>query len=69
MADFCRQCSIDNFGKDSEDLKGLTTEEDWAKGLAQVVICEGCGYVRVNPEGVCAGGPQCLKKHPTLEED
>ena len=53
MADFCKQCSIEHFGEDFGDLKGCTTKEDWAKGLAAIVICEGCGIIQVDPEGSC----------------
>lgn len=53
MADFCKQCSIHHFGTDYGDLSGVTPKEDWEKGLAQVVICEGCGPIQVDPEGNC----------------
>lgn len=62
MADFCKQCSLELFGEDFGDLKGLTTNEDWKKGLAAVVICEGCGVIQVDPDGRCIS-PDCLKKH------
>ena len=61
MADFCRQCSIDNFGKDYEDHKGLTDSESWEKGLAATVICEGCGFIQVDPEGNCVS-QDCMCK-------
>ena len=51
MADFCKQCSINNFGEDFKDLAGITKPEDWAKGLAAVVLCEDCGVIQVDPEG------------------
>ena len=50
MADFCKACSI---REDFRDLTGITTEEDWKNGKAAVVICEGCGYIQVGPEGSC----------------
>lgn len=57
MADFCKQCSIEMFGKDFRELAGLTTVEDTAKGLyATGVICEGCyhpGACQVDHEGTC----------------
>jgi len=53
MADFCKQCSIDVFGKDFEELAKITTEENWKKGKACCVICEGCGMIQVDPDGNC----------------
>lgn len=58
MADYCKQCSINIFGKDHEDLKGI------AKPHAAIgAICEGCGYTNVNHEGVCCG--PCMIDHKT----
>ena len=62
MADFCMQCSEELFGKDFGDLAGITKPEDWKKGLACVVLCEGCGPIQVDPEGRCIS-IDCLKKH------
>lgn len=53
MADFCKQCSIDNFGKDYRELAEITTQEDWNDGKASVVLCEGCGPIQVDPDGNC----------------
>jgi hypothetical protein len=53
MADFCLQCSDELFGKDFEELAGLTTPEAWAEGKAAVVLCEGCGPIQVDPGGRC----------------
>lgn len=53
MSDFCKQCSIDLFGKDFEDLRGLTTPADTDNGLYAPAICEGCGFIQVNHEGEC----------------
>jgi len=53
MANFCKQCSIELFGKDSEDLKGITSQEDWKQEKAAVVICEGCNIIQVDPDGKC----------------
>lgn len=53
MAEFCKQCSIDLFGKDHGDLAGITKVEDWQKGEAAVVCCEGCAFIQVDPEGNC----------------
>ncbi|UDL14069.1 hypothetical protein [Salmonella phage vB_SenS_S124] len=51
MADFCKQCSIDMWGKDTGDLSGLITEAEVKEGYGAVVICEGCGVIRVDHEG------------------
>lgn len=63
MADFCRQCSVMGFGEDFGDLKGLITAEDTAKGFVSgVVICEGCGPIQVDHDGVCVS-PDCFNQH------
>lgn len=62
MADFCSQCSIDLFGEDSGDLKGLTTEEDIKNGLYAMVLCEGCGPIQVNHLGHCVS-TNCMRHH------
>ncbi|WVW77468.1 hypothetical protein Bhz59_00082 [Stenotrophomonas phage vB_SmaS_Bhz59] len=59
MADFCKQCSIDHFGKDFRELADITKPETWAQREACVVICEGCGVIQVDPDGRCAS-PDCL---------
>ena len=64
MADFCRQCSIDHFKEDFGDLKGITKEEHWQKAMACQVICEGCGYIQVDPDGNCVS-PDCVEKGKT----
>ena len=54
MADFCKQCSIENFGQDFGELANLITEEDTKNGLvSSPVICEGCGIIQVNHLGEC----------------
>lgn len=56
MADFCRDCSIAMFG---EDFKELALAPDDPKrgtlspGEGWVVLCEGCGAITVNDDGVC----------------
>jgi hypothetical protein len=68
MADFCRQCSEELFGRDFGDLKGLTTEEDTKKKLyTDVVICEGCGFIQVNHLGECISTDCDKKGHKLLE--
>jgi len=47
MADFCKACSERIFGEDFGDLKGLCKDDEMVQ-----VICEGCGYIFVNSEGI-----------------
>lgn len=55
MADFCKQCSEEIFGRDSRDLANLCG----ASGMTEA-LCEGCGWVYVNSEGkrVCEVDPR-----------
>lgn len=53
MADFCRQCSLEMGGEDFGDLKGLTKQRDWDVGKAVLVLCEGCDWIQVDPNGNC----------------
>lgn len=62
MSDFCKQCSIELFGEDLGDLKGLSKPEDTRDGLYAMTICEGCGPNQVDHEGTCVS-PDCSKKH------
>ena len=64
MADFCRDCSIQIFGRDYRDLAGITTEGNWKSDYAAWVLCEGCGPIQVDPNGNCVGG-NCLINHLT----
>ncbi len=61
MADFCKQCSIDMFGKDFGDLKGITNQTDLNEGLAASVLCEDCGPIQVDTDGKCI--TNCIKSH------
>jgi hypothetical protein len=61
MADFCKQCSIDHFGKDFGDLAGLYPEIEYE---TLTTICEGCGLTVVNKQGECIAA--CLLKHGTV---
>ena len=54
MAEFCNQCG----GRG--ELAGETTHKNWKRGLANVVICEGCGAIQVDPKGNCVSD-DCLK--------
>ncbi len=66
MADFCKQCSIELFGEDCGDLKGISsrslTEDEIKNGIGWTALCEGCGSTVVNDDGECIF-PHCLKKH------
>lgn len=62
MADFCKQCSLETFGKDFGELAGLSTEKHTLAERYCVVICEGCGPCQVDHLGVCVS-PDCLHKH------
>lgn len=64
MADFCRQCSIEEFGEDFGDhaRPGEILPDD----RCYYVICEGCGIVGVNEKGECLT-PDCLQKHGTKD--
>lgn len=59
MADFCKQCSIELFGKDTRDLADLLSKGDTEEGKVAVVLCEDCGPTYVDHEGTCVGS--CFK--------
>ena len=61
MADFCKQCSLDLFDEDFKELAGITKVESWKNGLAANVICEGCGFIQVDPDGNCVSN-DCIQK-------
>lgn len=62
MASFCKQCSEETFGEDSEDFKGIVPE-----GHLLVSICEGCGFDAVmNHLGECVSHT-CLKQHGKVD--
>lgn len=61
MADFCLECSDNMFGEGYCDFIGVTLPETWARGEACVVLCEGCGWIQVAPNGACVS-EDCLKK-------
>jgi len=53
MADFCKACSIELFGTDTGDLKGLGRERKLDPEFGWPAICEGCGFILVDDEGNC----------------
>jgi len=52
MADFCKECSEGLFGVDFHDLANLTTLEDTEAGLFCLVLCESCGLIQVDHNGL-----------------
>ena len=58
MAEYCNQCSQVHFDM-LGDFIGLVTPDDETRGLAALVLCEGCGSTLVNAAGDCIS-KQCL---------
>jgi hypothetical protein len=46
MVDFCKDCSIEMWGKDTGDFADIAKP-----GENAFVLCEGCGYIWVDSEG------------------
>ena len=69
MADFCKQCSIEIFGEDYEEL-ALPKDSDkrgtLKDGEGWLALCEGCGGTVVDDDGVCIS-PHC-EKHGSPKE-
>lgn len=63
MADFCRQCSLENWGIDDHDYPRDRQPLQPGEGYRQ--ICEGCGFIWVDHEGNCiaTGKEGCRKGH------
>jgi hypothetical protein len=61
MSCFCYQCTRDVMGADPDrnDFVGETTIEDTEKGLFACVLCEGCGAIQVDHNGMCVS-KDCL---------
>lgn len=52
MADFCKSCCFEMWGRDTKDLAGLITQKQFElEGLAASVICEGCAAEYVDHNG------------------
>jgi hypothetical protein len=51
VSDFCRQCSLEVWGKDSRDL--AIDYDDSGVSITRVELCEGCGLTIVDREGNC----------------
>lgn len=67
MADFCKQCSLENFGEDHKDFQFNAPD-----GMVTAVLCEGCGPTYVDNDGNCVCD-WCLEQHgkkgKTMEVD
>lgn len=61
MADFCKQCSLEIFGKDFGELANLAVGPLEA-GHGWQALCEDCGWTVVDEEGRCIAD-DCLKHH------
>lgn len=62
MASFCKQCSIELFEKDYQELAYLGGQAPTLlPGHGYQVICEGCGITHVDDEGNCLDS-NCLSK-------
>lgn len=61
MADFCKQCSIELFGEDFEDLAQIAKEDQLLR-----CTCEGCGDAVVTGTGTCVSA-DCLRKHGSFK--
>ena len=53
MAAFCQQCSLEYFGKDFGEMKGLITKKSFEEGFVAIELCEGCGAIEVDHNGRC----------------
>lgn len=57
MADFCKQCSVETWGEDTNDFSFNAPD-----GFVTAVLCEGCGPTYVKNDGTCVAD-DCLMKH------
>lgn len=62
MAKYCRQCSLKLFGVDNRDFVDVITEEMVTEEDVPIVTCEGCGQIKVDPQGNCIT-KDCLEQH------
>ena len=51
MSDFCKECSEEHLGHDFCDLAFIVSEEQYLRGKAARVLCEGCGWIVVDHNG------------------
>lgn len=52
MADFCKQCSIEMFGKDHREL-AHDNDPPLESEHGYVDLCENCGWTLVDNDGAC----------------
>ena len=49
---YCKDCSINTFGRDSHDFSGFVTREEFEEtGEYVAAVCEGCGVIGVDHNG------------------
>ena len=51
MADFCQECSEKHFDEDFRDFAYIVSKEQYLRGMAANVLCEGCGWIAVDNNG------------------
>lgn len=51
MAEFCKECSINMWGRDLGEFSNLISEDKVKEGYGALVCCEGCGVIRVDHTG------------------
>jgi len=61
MANFCKSCSIELFGKDFEELK---PKEPAEPGYYYSGICETCGMIQVDNDGDCVSEDCNRQRNP-----
>ena len=60
MADFCKQCSLAEFGRDEQDL-ARPNDPPVSPGYGYPALCEGCGFNLVDNDGTCIA--DCFERH------
>lgn len=63
MADFCLQCNLALYFGPHSDFAWLAKDGPLPPGVGYGVLCEGCGFIRVDHLGRCMGDPGCIEKH------
>lgn len=56
MSAYCGDCYRWLFGRTGSDFAGLLSQKEWDHGYTLTVLCEGCMWTEVDPEGECLGG-------------
>jgi len=55
MSNYCGNCRRELFGLNGSDFEGILSREDWDRGYSVTVLCEGCMWTEVDPDGECTG--------------